>query len=373
MEDSKDIRFNKSYESLSRDWNMQQLSDTEMQKAIENRDKSYDGVFFYGVITTGIFCQPSCSSKLAKLENIRFFLKAESAMMAGFRPCKRCHPVEGSTQMKTVIEVARYIEANAQNKLTLSHLASITALSSTSLQKSFKRVFSISPKAYQDAVRLRQFKRSLKQGDGITEAIYAAGFGSISRVYGEPSRNIGMAPKAYRAGGEGELIHYACRDTAMGLMMMAATRKGVCFVQFGDAQNTLLAQLNTEFPNAQLTVSASQDAPELDSWVVALDNHISQGAPRPDLPLDMRGTAFQIKVWQFLLSIKEGNALSYGEVAEQVDNVKAARAVGTACGKNKIAILIPCHRVLRSDGGLGGYRWGLDRKRTLLDKERNRR
>jgi AraC family transcriptional regulator of adaptative response/methylated-DNA-[protein]-cysteine methyltransferase len=330
-------------------------------------------VFFYGVITTGIFCLPSCSSKHAKFENIRFFPQAKSAMIAGFRSCKGCHPIEGSAQVKMLIEVARYIEAHAQEKLTLSRLAKITTLSPTSLQKSFKKVFYISPKAYQYAIRLRQFKQALKQGDGITEAIYAAGFGSISRVYGEPSRNIGMAPKVYRSGVEGEEIHYACRNTAIGLMMMAATNTGVCFVQFGEAKNMLFAQLKNEFPNAHFTLSASLDTPELDSWMVALDSHISQAAPRPDLPLDMRGTTFQIKVWKFLLRIKEGDVLSYGEVAEKIGNDKAARAVGSACGKNNIAILIPCHRVLRSDGGLGGYRWGLDRKRALLDKERSRR
>lgn len=344
-------------------------SEIEMRKAIAIRDKSFNGQFFYGVITTGVFCLPSCSSRLAKPENIRFFSSIETAMLAGFRPCKRCHPVVGSSRIEKQIEVVRYIEEYYDEKMTLSSLGKIAGLSPSRLQRIFKEAFGVSPKSYQDAVRMRHFKSSLKKGDGVTDAIYSSGFGSISRVYGEASRNIGMTPKAYRAGGAGEVINYACRDTALGLMMMAATNKGVCSVQLGDNENTLLSQLIGEFPKAELIVSASQDAPELDLWIEALDQHISQGAPRPDLPLDIRGTAFQIKVWQFLLSIKEGDTLSYSEVAEKIDKPKAVRAVASACGKNRIGVLIPCHRVLRRDGELGGYRWGLERKQALLNKE----
>ena len=183
-------------------------------------------------------------------------------------------------------------------------------------------------------------------------------------------QNTVMAPKAYRAGGDGEVIHYACRMTSLGQMIMAATNKGICSVQFGDDQNTLVSLLTKEFPKAELILSAVQDGSDLDNWMEALDLHLSQSAPRPDVPLDIRGTVFQMKVWQFLLSLKEGEVMSYGEVAEQIENPNAVRAVGTACGKNRIGVLIPCHRVLRGDGSLGGYRWGLDRKRALLDKER---
>lgn len=342
----------------------------EMRKAIAVRDQSFDGQFFYGVITTGVYCLPSCSARPAKPENLRFFESIEMAMLAGFRPCKRCHPFPGNSRVVKLVEVARHIEAHADEKLTLSSLSEIAELSPSRLQRLFKEAFGVSPKAYQDATRMRHFKRSLKQGDGVTDAIYASGFGSISRVYGEATRNIGMAPKAYRAGGAGETINYACRQTTLGFMMMAATDNGVCFVQFGDNEQALLEQLSSEFPKAELTISASQDTPELDFWIEALDQHISQGAPRPDLPLDIRGTAFQIKVWQFLLSIKEGDIVSYSEVANEIDKPKAVRAVASACGKNRIGVLIPCHRVLRSNGELGGYRWGLERKRALLDKER---
>jgi len=264
----------------------------------------------------------------------------------------------------------RHIEAHADEKLTLASLAEIALLSPSRLQKEFKKAFAISPKVYQDAVRMRHFKSALQAGKTVTDAIYGAGFGSISRVYGQSTRNIGMTPKVYRAGGAGEDIHYACRASALGLMMMAATENGICFVQFADDETELLTQLKGEFPHASLTLSASQHSVALDSWMEALDQHISAGKPRPDLPLDIKGTAFQMQVWQFLLTIKEGEVLSYGEVAEQMGTPNAARAVGTACGKNRIAVLIPCHRVLRGDGGLGGYRWGLERKRTLLAKER---
>ncbi|WED22885.1 methylated-DNA--[protein]-cysteine S-methyltransferase [Vibrio sp. JC009] len=278
-------------------------------------------------------------------------------------------PVRDERSRK-LIDVARYIDSHAEDKITLTQLGHFAGLSPSRLQRTFKAMFGVSPRQYQDAVRMQKFKDSLKEGEGVTDAIFSSGYGSISRVYGEASRNIGMNPKAYRAGGQGEVIHYACRETALGYMIMAATGKGVCSVQFGDDKEALHTLLSDEFPNAQLVLSAAQDAPELDSWMLALDQHISQGAPRPDVPLDIRGTAFQIKVWQFLLSIKEGDVMSYAEVAEQIDSPKAVRAVGTACGKNRIGILIPCHRVLRSDGGLGGYRWGLERKRALLDKER---
>ncbi|WP_372880334.1 bifunctional transcriptional activator/DNA repair enzyme AdaA [Psychromonas sp.] len=347
-------------------------SEKAMRKAVESRDASFDGLFYYGVITTGVFCQPSCPTKAAKPENIRFFSAVESALQAGFRPCKRCCPAGKNARIEKIIEVADYIEEHIEEKITLLQLAGIAGLSPSRLQRVFKEIFGISPKHYQDAIRMRHFKRLLKGGDSVTDAIYSSGFGSISRVYGEASRNIGMTPKAYRAGGDGEVIHYACRMTALGLMIMAATGKGICSVQFGDNESSLFSLLSKEFPKAELVLSAAQNASELDNWMEALDKHLSQGAPRPDVPLDMRGTAFQVKVWQFLLSIKEGDVVSYAEVAEQIDNPKAVRAVGTACGKNPIGVLIPCHRVLRSDGALGGYRWGLERKRTLLDKERSK-
>jgi AraC family transcriptional regulator of adaptative response/methylated-DNA-[protein]-cysteine methyltransferase len=349
---------------------MSMPSENEMKKAIKSRDKTFDGQFYYGVITTAVFCIPSCSTKAANPENLRFFADIKSAMQAGFRPCKRCYLAGKNARSKKLIQVARYIEEHIEEKITLSQLGGIAELSPSRLQKIFKAFFGVSPKHYQDALRMRHFKGLLKDGDAVIDAIYASGFGSISRVYGEATRNIGMTPKVYRACGEGEIIHYACRMTRLGYMIMAATEKGICSVQFDDDENYLLSLLSKEFPKAELVLSVAQDSPDLDNWIEALDKHVSQGAPRPDVPLDIRGTAFQIKVWQCLLSIKEGEVKSYAEVAEQIDNPKAVRAVGSACGKNPIGVLIPCHRVLRRDGAMGGYRWGLERKRTLLDKER---
>lgn len=349
------------------------LSEQEMRKAIIANDKSYDGRFFYGVITTGVFCKPSCSSRTPNSENLRFFVNNEQAIAAGFRPCKRCRPTEGNPHIERLIDVARHIEEHAEDRLTLANLSDIAGLSSSRLQRIFKEAFGVSPKVYQDNFRMNRFKQSLKDGDGVTESIFSSGFGSISRVYGEATRNIGMAPKAYRAGGANEHITYACRDSALGLIVMAATDKGVCFVQFGDTEKTLITKLKEEFPNARISAPSAKNTPELDTWIQALDHHISEGTPRPELPLDIRGTAFQIKVWRFLLSIKDGDVLSYSEVAANIDKPKAVRAVASACAKNRIGVLIPCHRVLRANGSLGGYRWGLERKRTLLDLERERR
>jgi AraC family transcriptional regulator of adaptative response/methylated-DNA-[protein]-cysteine methyltransferase len=348
-------------------------SEKEMRTAIASRDKSRDEEFCYGVITTGVFCKPSCPSRSAKPDNLRFFPGTEAALVAGFRPCKRCQPEKVTPRVTRLVEIARYIENHADDRLTLDTLAGIAGLSPSRLQRVFKQAFGISPRVYQDAKRMQHFKQSLRDGDGVTEAIFTSGFGSISRIYGEATRNLGMAPKSYRAGAVGEDIIYAWRNTSLGLLVIAATDTGVCFAQFGDTKKELVVKLKTEFPKAVLTASTAIDAPALDDWVRALDQHISQGAPRPDLPLDMRGTAFQMKVWQFLLSIREGDTLSYSEVASRIDKPKAVRAVASACARNRIGVLIPCHRVLRGDGRIGGYRWGLERKRVLLNAERKQK
>jgi AraC family transcriptional regulator of adaptative response/methylated-DNA-[protein]-cysteine methyltransferase len=353
--------------------NTQQLaipSRHEMFTALDDRDSAFDGVFFYGVITTGIFCRPSCPSRPARRDNVRFFVSAEEASLSGFRPCKRCRPDTLDADTEKVVGIARHIEAHADEKLTLATLANVAGLSSSRLQRAFKAAFGISPKQYQDAVRLGRLKDALQQGDDVTGAIYSAGFGSASRVYGEASRNLGMTPAAYRAGGEGEQIWYAYRDSALGPLLMAATARGVCFAQFGDSESSLVSQLRAEFPQARIERSPGETGPELDAWILALDDHVSRNAPRPDLPLDLRGTAFQLRVWRFLLGIDDGDVVSYGEVATGIGRPNAVRAAASACGANRVGVLVPCHRVLRGNGDLGGYRWGVDRKRALLDLER---
>lgn len=348
-------------------------SEQDMRAAIAARDKHWDGRFVYGVITTKVFCRPSCAARPARPENLRFFPNAESALAEGFRPCKRCRPTDGAPGLDRLVEIARYIESHAGERLTLERLAHRAGLSPSRFQRVFKAAFGVSPRVFQDAVRMQDFKSALKQGDDVTEAIFSAGFGSLSRIYGEKMRDIGMTPGAYRSGGAGETITHATRDTALGPTLMAATARGVCFVQFGTDARALLDRLRAEFPLAELVASPARDAPELDAWVEALDAHLSHGAPLPELPLDLRGTAFQMKVWRFLLSVREGEVISYGELAAGIERPKAVRAVASACAANRIGVLVPCHRVLRGDGSLGGYRWGLERKRALLDAERARR
>lgn len=348
------------------------LNETEMRAAIKRRDRNYDGRFVYAVITTGVYCRPTCAARPARPENLRFFATTTDAAKAGFRACKRCKPDDASRDTAQLKTIADYIEAHADEKLTLSRLAQRFGLSPSHFQRSFKAAFGVTPKAYQDAARLKRLKGRLKAGDQVAGSIFEAGYGSTSRVYGEAARNIGMTPSTYRAGGAGETISYAARKTSLGLLMMAATDRGVCFAMFGDSKTALKQALQAEFPNAVLvpTPKAGNDA--LDQWMAALDDHLSRNAPRPDLPLDLRGTAFQIKVWKFLLSVPEGEVVSYSEVAKGIGKPKAFRAAASACGSNKIGVLVPCHRVLRGDGGVGGYRWGVERKRALLDAERAR-
>ncbi len=347
-----------------------QLTVDEMRAAVANRDSSFDGRFVYAVITTGVYCRPGCPARPARPENQRFFPGIAEAEAAGFRPCKRCRPDNPLYDVERMAELARYIETHADEKLRLVDLAERQRLSPAYLQRAFKAVFGVTPKAYQDAARLKTLKGLLKAGEGVTGAIYESGYGSPSRFYEKAARHIGMTPGAYRGGGAGESIAFACRQTAFGHLMMAATDKGVCFVMFGDSCDDLSGQLRAEFPHAALVPSPGTGERRLDQWMEALEVHLAEGSPRPELPLDLRGTAFQIKVWRFLLSIPAGDAVSYAEVAAGIGRPGAARAAGSACGKNRIAVLVPCHRVLRGDGELGGYRWGLDRKRALLDAER---
>lgn len=270
-----------------------------------------------------------------------------------------------------MVALARYIESRPDKSLSLADLGAVVGLSASRVQRVFKETFGVSPKAYQDALRLKTFKEALKSGQTVTDAIYDAGFGSVSRVYGQADRQVGMPPSRYGRGGEGETITYACRQTSLGLLMMAATDQGVCFAEFGDDEAVLQDQLQREFPKALLVPSEAKASPELDAWIAALDEHLSQNTPRPNVPLDIRGTAFQTRVWKLLLSVREGEVVSYTELAKRLGEPKAVRAVASACGRNRIAVLIPCHRVLRSDGSLGGYRWGLDRKQRLLEQERS--
>lgn len=341
-------------------------------QAVRTRDRACDGRFVYGVLTTGVFCRPSCPSRMPRPEHLRWFADGDAARQAGFRPCKRCRP-DQPDEASRLAAVARHIEAHADEPLPLARLAALAGLSPAHLQRRFRAAFGVSPRQLQDAVRMRTLKGELRRGQPVADAIYTAGFGSPSRVYGEAARHLGMTPSAYRRGGAGETLAYAVRGTALGPLLMAASERGVCFAQFGASAEALLAQLRAEFPRAEVVRSDAEHSPALDAWIDALDAHLSRGAHRPDLPLDLRGTAFQMRVWRFLLGLDEAQVVSYGELARAIDAPSAQRAVASACGANRIAVLVPCHRVLRGDGALGGYRWGLERKRALLDAERARR
>jgi len=275
--------------------------------------------------------------------------------------------------LQNFIALARYLADNADASLTLEKLSARVHLSPSRMQRVFKSIFGVSPKEFQQAARSERFKQLLRDGTDITDAIFESGYGSTSRVYGQTMHHIGMTPKSYRAGGKGETITWASRDTVLGPILMAATDRGVCFAQFGDNGDQLLAQLQREFPQAELQEFGSNSSQQLDQWIDALNGYIQNKQPRPELPLDLQGTAFQIKVWEFLLSLRDGDVISYSELAQAIDKPKAVRAAASACGANRVAVLVPCHRILRGDGGLGGYRWGLERKRALLDAERARR
>ena len=265
--------------------------------------------------------------------------------------------------------LAVYIGDHADEPLSLAHLARRTGLGPTALQRRFTKALGVSPKAYQSAERLKRLKGALREGDSVAGAIFEAGYGSTSRVYEKLDGGLGMTPSAYRSGGAGEIIAYAVRNTALGPLLMAATDRGVCKVAFGESAAALVAELTAEFPKARIAPASPAAQPQLDAWMAALAAHLEEGGPRPDLPLDLRGAAFQMRVWRFLLSVEAGKPISYSELAQGIGSPKAVRAAASACAQNRIAVLVPCHRVLRADGSLGGYRWGLERKRSLLASE----
>lgn len=337
--------------------------------AVLRRDRTEDGQFVFAVRSSGVFCKPSCAARLPRPENIRFFDSANEAETVGYRACLRCRPLAldgrdpGTDLMRAM---ADYIAAHVDEKLSLNHLAAQAQLSPFHFQRTFKAVIGISPRDYQDGLRFGRFKAGLKDGAPVLDAAFDAGYGSTSRIYERIDGALGMTPSAYRAGGAGETITYVVRNTALGPLMMAATFRGVCFVQFAEDAETLMTMLSAEFPGATLRLADPAADVELDRWMAALDDHLSRGSPRPDLPLDLRGTAFQLKVWKFLLGVKPSKVVSYTEVAAGIGAPRAVRAAASACASNRVGVLVPCHRALRADGGLGGYRWGIERKRTLL-------
>ena len=267
-------------------------------------------------------------------------------------------------------ELCRYIESHAHEPLTLRALSRLAHLSPFHLQRSFKSVVGVTPKQYAEACRMRSLKQKLRGGGTVTEAVYDAGFGSGSRVYERVDTRLGMTPRQYRKGGAGVEISFAASPTPLGTMMIAATDRGLCSLQFGESEAELRACLAKEYPAAKLSPMPPERKGQFAEWMRALSRYLAGSTTRLDLPLDVRGTAFQMKVWSYLQRIPYGELQSYSEVAKAIGHPAAVRAVGSACARNEVALVIPCHRVIRGDGGLGGYRWGLHRKRALIDRER---
>jgi len=344
-------------------------------QAVVNRDGAFDEQFFYGVLTTGVYCRPSCAARTPLRKNVRFYASQEAAREDGLRACKRCRPDTDRDAIKSLMhDMCRYIEEHYQQRLTLALLAEQAGMSPSYFQRSFTATIGMSPKRYQDGCRIRLFKSSLKadgsDADTITGAMHSSGYESSSRLYEKIDTHMGMTPGTYRKGGADELISYAAGETGLGRVMIGATDRGICFLQFDDADDKLLAQLQLEYPKASFQPMPLESQPLFDQWIGQL-NEFLQGKVRVlDLPMDIRGTAFQCMVWDYLVSIPSGTLQSYTEVANGIGKPKAVRAVASACANNKIAITIPCHRVIRGDGSLAGYKWGLARKRSLIDLER---
>jgi AraC family transcriptional regulator of adaptative response/methylated-DNA-[protein]-cysteine methyltransferase len=333
-------------------------------EAVLTRDAHMDGQFFYAVTSTGVYCRPSCPSRLPRRSNVQFFRDADAAEQAGYRACRRCRP--RIDRMASLERMRRYIEEHADERLKLEDLAAKAGLSPSHFQRKFKAAFSLSPHEYAEACRTRRLKSELRSGDSVTEAIYEAGYGSSSRVYERTGESLGMTPAAYKAGGKGARIDYAVAASPLGRVLVAATGRGVCAIRFGDADGELEAALREEFPAAEIR----RNPAAVGRWVEALLHHL-RGPDHPlELPLDIRATAFQRKVWEHLRAIPAGATESYAQVAAAIGKRRAVRAVANACAANPVAVAIPCHRVVRSDGEIGGYRWGTDRKRSLLEAEK---
>lgn len=335
--------------------------------AVTVRDKAQGGAFFYSVRTTGVYCRPSCGARLPRRENVAFHDSAAAAEAAGFRPCKRCRP-DGPSRAErdaaVMAEACRTIEA-AEIAPKLSDLARAAGISRHHFHRVFKAVTGLTPKAYADAQRSERVRAALTECGTVTQAIYDAGFNSSGRFYEQSDKVLGMTPTRFRAGGEKETIRFAIGQCSLGSILVAATEKGVCAILVGDDPGLLARDLQDRFDRAELV--GDDDA--FDSMVAKVVGLVEQPSRGLDLPLDVRGTAFQQRVWQALRDIPAGETAAYSDIAARIGQPKAVRAVAQACAANALAVAIPCHRVVRTDGALSGYRWGVERKRALLDRE----
>lgn len=335
--------------------------------AVVARDRGADGRFFYSVRTTGVFCRPSCGARTPRPENVAFHATTADAIRAGFRACRRCKPDQrplDEAHAAKIAELCRFIE-RAESAPTLTELSSRAGLSAHHLHRVFKATTGLTPRAYAAAHRARRVRDALGRGDTVTEAIYGAGYSSSGRFYAESNRMLGMTPSRYRAGGVETPIRFAVGECSLGSILVARSERGVCAILLGDDPDALARELQDRFPRAEL-IGGDGDFEALVARVVGFVESPALGL---DLPLDVRGTAFQQRVWQALASIPPGETASYAEVARWIGTPGSVRAIAQACGANALAVAIPCHRVVRSDGALSGYRWGVERKRALLARE----
>lgn len=339
-------------------------------KALASRDSAADGTFIYAVTSTGVYCRPSCPSRRPRADRVRFFDTTTEARQAGFRACKRCKPdTVGLAQpgIEAVRLASAFLATHAGETVTLDQLARVTSMSAHHLQRRFKAIVGLSPREFQSAVRAGRLKTSLRDGRDVTTAIYEAGYGSPSRVYEAAPTGKGMSLSAYRRGGEGMRIGYTTISSPVGQVLVAATDEGVCSVKIGTSETALAAELRREYPAADVEPTLKPK----NEWVKAIAKHLRGDAPSLDLPIDVRATAFQWKVWRELQRIPYGETREYAEVAKSIGKPKAVRAVATACAANPVALVVPCHRVVPKSGGTGQYRWGAERKAVLLKRERS--
>lgn len=340
----------------------------ERWKAVCDRDAAYNGKFFFAVSSTGVYCRPSCAARRPRRENVEFFETPEAAERGGYRACLRCKPRSAASGASDGVKaICRFIEQHLDEPVTLERLGEEFRQSPFHLQRRFKAALGITPREYADSCRLRLLKRNLQAGDSVTRAMYDAGYGSSSRLYEKTASQLGMTPDKYRRGAIAAGIRYMCTDSPLGRMLIAATERGICAIQFGRNDGELLEGLKREFPFAV----RKQDPGVLKSWVAVLLKHMRGKELDSSLPLDIRATAFQRRVWTYLQSIPFGSTQSYSEVARGIGQPAATRAVARACATNPVAVEIPCHRVVREDGTMGGYRWGIERKEALLEMEQH--
>lgn len=335
-------------------------------RAVTANDARFDGAFYLGVKTTGIYCRPSCRARTPKRENVAFFDSWRAAERSGLRACLRCRPKDVKTVDPLVAKMMKACELmESEDLYSLDALAAELDLSPYHLQRSFKQIIGVTPKKYAEAKRMEKFKSELRLGSDVVTAMYDSGFGSSSRLYEKASENLGMTPSAYRKGGQGMKIDFTITDCELGRILVARTIKGLCNVAFADDDKSLEENLKKEFPNAEIV----KDAAVLKGFVEEILKHLAGEKKRLDLPLDIQATAFQMKVWELLRKIPYGETVTYSQIAEKLGDKKKVRAVAQACANNRVAVVIPCHRVIGSSGKMTGYRWGIERKERLLKAE----